>query len=249
MNDKQQWFLRRARVDSTERLGGERRRPRHRVRPEVLVLEERRLLSLVIPVTSPGDSGPGTLRDAVATADQANQPVEFQFQLEEGATIALTSGQLELNNVNEPVAIEGPGALGLTIDGTDSSRIFQIDPGVTASITGITLADGNVGTYLGLGDMVNHNGGDLLNEGALSLTGVAVRGGFGYAGGDLFSSGTATLVDSTLADGTANRGAGLFISGSTTLNDCLVTGNTGVPAAFPECASVGGGCSVSGRCR
>ena len=155
MNDNQNWFQRRARVDSTAPLGGGRRRPRLRarlrVRPEVLLLEDRRLLSLVIPVTSPGDSGPGTLRDAVAKADQADQPVEIQFQLEEGATIALASGQLDLSNVNVPVAIEGPGADGLTIDGTGKDRVFQIDPNVTASISGLTVTGGNAGFYGGGG--------------------------------------------------------------------------------------------------
>jgi fibronectin-binding autotransporter adhesin len=204
--------------------------------PELLALEDRRLPAMVVTVTSPDDHGPGTLRDAVEQADGANQQVEILFALQEGSTIALTSGQLELSNAKEPVDILGPGADRLTIDGTKSSRIFQIDSGVTASITGLTLANGAAG-----GDY--EDGGDLSNDGTLTLTGIVVRGGTAYAGGDIANFGSSDLVDCTITGGTANRGAGLFNGGpgTATLKDCRVTGNTGVPGPGLAYASLGGG--------
>ena len=72
-------------------------------------LEDRRLLTAVIPVTSTADSGPGTLREVIGEANAATQPVEIRFDLKGGATITLTSGQLELSNTAQPIDIVGPG--------------------------------------------------------------------------------------------------------------------------------------------
>ena len=101
------------------------------------------MLSMMIAVSSAADSGPGTLRAAVEAANAATTPVEIDFDLAEGETaITLTSGQLELNNTAVPVTIDGPGAASLAIDGDQNDRVFQIDPNVTASISGLTIRDG-----------------------------------------------------------------------------------------------------------
>ncbi len=189
-------------------------------------------MAMLITVTDPGDSGPGTLRDAVAQAAQANQPVEIQFGLPTGASIALTSGQLELSNANEPVTIEGPGADALTIDGSEKYRVFQIDPNVTASISGLTLTGGNPGYY--------QVGGEILNSGTLTLTGVTASGGTAYQGGNIFNTGTETLDDCTISDGSANRGAGLMAYGTTQMVNCSVTGNVGIPYGFANADSGAG---------
>jgi hypothetical protein len=242
MNDSKGWLGQRGQAGATGRFVGvrawERPAARRRARPDVQALEDRRLLALVIPVTSPEDSGLGTLRDAVAKADQADQPVEIQFHLVKGTTIALTSGQLELSNFNEPVAVEGPGNDGLTIDGTGKGRVFQVDPNVTASISGLTVTGGTAAGSYGAG-------GDLLNQGTLTMTSVTARGGTAYEGGDLFNVGTESLDDCTLSGGTANRGAGLFDYGTTMLVGCSVTGNVGVPYGGNS-ASLGAGITFYG---
>jgi fibronectin-binding autotransporter adhesin len=148
-------------------------------------------------------------------------------------TITLAGTQLELSNTSVPITIAGPGAGALTIDAGGKSRVFAIDPGVTATISGLTVTGGaSGGVYV--------SGGDLLNQGTLTLTGVTLRGGSAYAGGGLDNSGTATLVDSTIADNLGNRGAGLFNGGTVTLEDCTVAGNTGIPGGL-ESVSLGGG--------
>ena len=59
---------------------------------EVSFLEDRRLLTAVMPVTSTADSGPGTLREVIGEANAATQPVEIRFDLKGGGCDALTSG-------------------------------------------------------------------------------------------------------------------------------------------------------------
>ena len=212
---------------------------RRRLRPTLLALEERKLLSTIV-VNNPTDTpvaGQIDLRQAIdmANTNGGDEVITFDRTVfARPQTIELTSGQLELSNTSEPITIKGPGAGDLTIDAGGTSRVFAIDPGVTASISGLTVTGGaSGGAYV--------SGGDVLNQGTLTLTGATVSGGSAYSGGGLSNSGTATLVDSTLADNIGNRGAGLFNGGTVTLEDCTVAGNTGVPAGGFESASLGGG--------
>ena len=59
------------------------------------------------------------------------------------ATITLLQGQLELDNSAYPTTIyDGPGEGAVTISGNSASRVFQVDGGVTASISGLTITGG-----------------------------------------------------------------------------------------------------------
>ena len=68
-------------------------------------------------------------------------------------TITLTQGQLELSNTSGTITIAGPAA-GVTISGGGTSRVFQVDTGVTASISGLTITRGTAAS-----------GGGLYNQG------------------------------------------------------------------------------------
>src|SRR5262249_41979506 len=70
---------------------------RRRLRPAIVTLEDRRLLS-TFPVTSAADPAtltPGTLRWAIAQANAATSPSSIEIELgSTPATITLTQGQL-----------------------------------------------------------------------------------------------------------------------------------------------------------
>ncbi len=72
-----------------------------------------------------------------------------------GQSIVL--GGVELT-VSDRLAITGPGADSLTISGNQASGVFSIAAGVTAEISGGTIADGNA-VY----------GGGIYNEGTLTV--------------------------------------------------------------------------------
>jgi hypothetical protein len=193
---------------------------RNRLRPDLLALEERRMLSMVITVTSTADSGPNTLREAIGVANAATQPVEIKFDLPGAATITLTSAELELTNTAEPIAIEGPGADELTVDGNSAFRVFEIDNGVMASISGLSVSDGFTSGY----------GAGLFNQGDLTLTGVTCSHNatlpyatFSPTGGGLVNFGMATVVDSAFADNTGGQGGGVINGGPRTEPDGTVT--------------------------
>jgi hypothetical protein len=87
-----------------------------------------------ITVTNRNDSGPGSLRQALANANNGDT-INFAVT----GTITLTSGGLE---VTKSVAISGPGANQLSIDGNlDDQRtfVFEVSPERTLSIFGLTI--------------------------------------------------------------------------------------------------------------
>ena len=57
-------------------------------------------------------------------------------------TITLSGSQLELSDTTGTETITGPKA-GVTVNGGGLSRVFQVDAGVTASISGLTITGGN----------------------------------------------------------------------------------------------------------
>jgi fibronectin-binding autotransporter adhesin len=177
-------------------------------------------------VTSTADDGVGTLRWAVEWANLYATPSEIDFDLGSApATITLTGGSLDLSNSLAPITINGPGAGLLTISGDDSDRVFDLEPNVTASLSGLTITGGS-STYLG---------GGLYNLGTATLTDCVITRNFSsdfyLGGGGLVNKGTLTLVGCTISNNYATTGfdtsgAGMINDGMAWLTDCTITGNT-----------------------
>jgi hypothetical protein len=133
------------------KLGAEsrsRRANRHPLRPRLLELEDRRLLA-PIPVTSAADNGTAwTLRWAITLADEAGSPTSIELELGTSAkTITLQQGQLDLTNTHEKITIyDGAGQGPVTISGNNASRVFKIENGVTASISGLNITKVHLGS-------------------------------------------------------------------------------------------------------
>src|SRR6516162_5237915 len=90
--------------------------PRRRVMPQIEILEQRTVLS-TWTVTSPADSGDGSLRAIIAQAQDGDQII-FDHSLR-GQTITLTSGELA---ISKDLDIEGLGADQLAVSGNHASR-------------------------------------------------------------------------------------------------------------------------------
>ena len=76
-----------------------------------------------IVVSNNSDSGPGSLRAAVASA-VAGDTITFAPGLA-GQTITLTSGQIDIPPAKN-ITIDGAAAAGLTISGNNASRAFFV---------------------------------------------------------------------------------------------------------------------------
>ncbi len=178
-------------------------------------------------VDSTQGSGPGSLAQAVATDD-------------DGSAIVFAPGFSSITAVPMVIAyniaIEGPGANVLTLNGAHLSQLFKVEPGITATIAGLTLAGG----------LAANTGGAVDNLGILTLLNDVLTGntavGAGSAGGEggaVYNGPAATLVlygdtfsNNTAVGGTspASVGAGGAIysaPGSALLgNDDTFAGNT-----------------------
>src|SRR6476646_4121997 len=155
-----------------------------------------------ITVTNTNDSGPGSLRQALTDANDADTIV---FAVT--GTIGLTSGGLL---IAKNITISGPGSNQLSIDGNQAILVFGIFPGKTATISGLTITNAEAGA------------GVWNEQGTLTLSNCAVTSN-SYEG--LFNDeGTLNVNNCALSD---NSGAGLSTySGITTVSNCVVSGNS-----------------------
>jgi hypothetical protein len=129
-------MIRRAALSRRQRTPRKPTRWRPSVTPRVENLEERTVPS-TWTVTSPADSGDGSLRAVIAAAQDGDQII-FDQSLQ-GQTITLTSGELA---VTKSLDIEGLGADQLAVSGNHQSRVFDVTNAVTVTIAGLTIRDG-----------------------------------------------------------------------------------------------------------
>jgi len=128
----------------------------------------------VITVTNTNDSGPGSLRQALADANDGDT---ITFAVTD--TIGLTSGELL---VNSSITISGPGANNLAVNGNAKSRVFHVASGKTVTISGLAITNGNSGSVAG-GGIYNDHATLTLNE--CTVTGNSAS----FTGGGIFNDG------------------------------------------------------------
>jgi hypothetical protein len=153
-------------------------------------------------VTDNGDSGPGTLRAALAAAAAAPGPDTITFDLPpEESTVTLTS-QLDVTAATGPVVIDGGGTVTLSGGGTD--RIFFVAAEGDLELRGLTLTGGR---------RVGGQGGAVATNGELAVIDTTITDSSAQSGGALYvtNGGSLTVESSTLSGNTATgQGAGIF---------------------------------------
>ncbi len=188
---------------------------------------------------------PGTRSDNFLTFREAvsivNAGTTFGYSSAEAAQVSTSNGALGVNDtihfapgltssgaatimmvngeylINEHVKINGPGADKLSFDAGQLSRIFKVDTGIAAEISGLTLKNGKVTT----GD-----GGVIHNSGFLKLTGVTIQGGQAeVSGGGIFNRETLSLERTTITGSFAILGGGIENQGALTVNQSTFEGN------------------------
>jgi hypothetical protein len=110
------------------RGGVTRRNPDRRLRPMVMALEGRALLSTWTVTNARDDGSTGTLRWAIIEANNSSVPdtIAFSSLFDTPQTIFLTQGPLTLEGA-ATTTIAGPGATLLTINSHQASRVFYFN--------------------------------------------------------------------------------------------------------------------------
>ncbi|HEY9174097.1 MAG TPA: right-handed parallel beta-helix repeat-containing protein, partial [Verrucomicrobiae bacterium] len=186
-------------------------------------------------VTTLDDSGPGSLRQAIADAAPGDT-IDFAVT----GTITLTSGELAITN---DLTIAGPGQTRLIVDGNQASRVFGVSGGtnVTVFIAGLTVTHGNGMNFGGgIANGVANFSGQFFNGASLTVSNCCITknglsssgpspGGGGVANS---ASSSLTIIDSTISNnGGAYWAGGIMNNGLLTLlrtavvnNEATVTG-------------------------
>lgn len=194
-------------------------------------------------VTKTADTNDGScdvadcsLREAITAANAAATGDVITFAAGANGTITLSSALPVLAN-NGTLTITGNGAANTSVSGNNAVRVFEVAPGATVTISGVTITQGTA----------EGSGGGIYNDqGTLTVISSRISGnaatGNGQGGGGIFNFTAAanlTVINSLLTGNTSgSRGGGISNSGGTlTVSSTTISGNS---------ASTGGGISGSG---
>ena len=167
-------------------------------------------------VTELDDSGPGSLRDAIAAANAATGANTIEFANGLTGTITLVT---PLPAITGNLQIQGPPtAPGITIDG-GGKPLMQVNSGAAVALQYLTMTNG-YGSLTTTSMGVNSEGGAIFNGGNLQVSdstfsdnrATGASGGAGE-GGAIFNDGNLQVQNSTFSDNQATGGAGTDLTG------------------------------------
>src|SRR5208337_1430549 len=235
---------------------------RRRRRAALEFLEDRTLLSIApqtYVVTNPNDSGAGSLRAAISSANADTYPGSTYDTIQFASSLAWQTINLKaigapnpvIGNsalaITRPVHIVGDAAPGLTITwiGTPINRtpprIFYISAAGNLTLQNLTVSGG----------YTTYNGGGIYNDGgAVTLTNDTLSGNstYGGSGGGIYNhGGAATLTNDTLYGNSAINGGiggGIYnYRGTVTLTNDTLSGNSAYyrVVGYSTTGGIGGG--------
>jgi len=179
----------------------------------------------VITVTNENDSGPGSLRQALADA-QDGDTINFDPSVN---VVTLTSTELA---IAKSITISASPRTVTVRSQTTQFRIFHVMPGYTVQITSL---------YITAGHGMNPGGGVFNDQSTLTIASCTISGNqiFGNQGGGIHNTGTLTLLDSTVSSNQVLPGGGLLVGGGISNTGSMTIINGSVASNF--CSIAGGG--------
>lgn len=191
-------------------------------------------------VTNHDNSGPGSLRDAIATANAnpADDIIEFDPGVFNNPDLAinLSSGSLVIANNGGSLTIRGTDQTQVIIDGTATSRVIEVNnsSGLTPTIIldRLTIRNGSA----------SGGGGGILNNapGTLTLINSTVTSNTaGQSGGGIDNqNGFLNVINSTISGNMSSGTGGGLRTADGDIKNSTITGNT---AGTAIAAANGGG--------
>jgi len=168
-----------------------------------------------ITVSNASDSGPGSLRQALAAANYGDTIDATGVS----GTILLTSGELQI--FTDGVTINGPGAGTLAVNGNGSSRVFENFALGYITISGFTITNGRSD---GGGGIRNSAGHPNIGGYGLTVTNCTISGSAADYGGGIL--GSLTISNSTISGNSARYGGGICnLGGGVRISNSTISGN------------------------
>jgi len=203
-----------------------------------------------IVVENCDDSGPGSLRDAVASAASGDMIDLSQLTC---SMITLTSGAIEIPQDDLYLKYSGEGGTPPTIDGNDSSRVFHHTGSGTLKLVGLTITHGKYDNT-NAPYAVSAAGGCIYSSGSVYLSASTVTGctardtlGQDASGGGIYVDKVLTLQHSSVSANTATstarfaEGGGAFAFGALDAYYSSIGGNVASGLAY---LNFGGGIAL-----
>jgi uncharacterized repeat protein (TIGR03803 family) len=134
----------------------------------------------------------------------------------------------ETDTIARSMTIDGAGSLAVTVNGAGAGSVFTIQPGITATIAGLTITGGDSAN--GGGGVLNDGGTITINN--CTFTGNAAPGtALSDSGAGLSNTGdgTATISGCTFSDNSATglaSGGAIYNDGTLTVSDSTIVGNS-----------------------
>jgi hypothetical protein len=176
-------------------------------------------------VWTTADSGPGSLRQAIA--DAASGDILYFGGNLSGQTITLSSTLFITKNLT----IDGVGlATPVAISGNNAVRVLLVTNSARVTLANLTLTHGkDSGTNCAA---MNSCGGGLKVDASavVTLTGSTVFSNTGYSGGGIHNTGVLTVLNSTIQSNSASASGGGIansIPGALYVLNSTLSGNTG----------------------
>ena len=158
------------------------------------------------------------------------------FNTPETITFGESLGPIAMTGTGLNITIDGPGVGLLTVNGNNNGAVLEVDSGVTATISGLTVSGGSIGgsgAISNLGSLTLSNcsfTADLISPvydaGTASISDCTISSNQGFFGGGVYTSatGTVTITDVTFSGNTSVSGGGIWNAGTTTITDCSISG-------------------------
>jgi filamentous hemagglutinin family protein len=160
----------------------------------------------------------GTLQNALAAVGQIGGATTINLgagTYNEGSTTVISKN----------LALNGAGAASTTVTGNNAYGVFQVNGGVTATLNGLTIANGNAAD----------KGGGISNTGTLTVKNSIISSNSAVDGGGISNTGTLTISGTTISGNSAHSsgisfgiegGGGILNFGTLIVNNSAISGNS-----------------------
>ena len=155
-----------------------------------------------------------------------------------GDVINLGPGKYVENvTVNQNVTIQGGPTTGSTVDGNQTGSVFTVNDTITATLSMLTITNGNAG------DAAGNQGGGIQNNGTLTVVQSTINGNTATTGestglgGGIFNhfSAALTVINSTISGNSATAGGiggGICNQNAITVINSTISGNSATASGF-----------------